>query len=70
LNIRTANREKISTDTPITEQHLLDDFSSGNWLKKQISETNLHDLIDALKDAELLVQVIEQRYVSIGLNQK
>ena len=44
-----------------SEKELMDDFSVSDWLKSQIIVTKSRDPLDALRDAALLVQVLEQR---------
>ncbi|MDH5327638.1 MAG: hypothetical protein OEZ68_22265 [Gammaproteobacteria bacterium] len=58
-----------STVLTITEQRLLDDSSVSFWVKKQIQETKDRDLVDATRDAELLLMILKQRCMESGLPQ-
>ena len=44
-----------------TEEGLLTDNSISFWLKSQINETKERDLLDALRDAEILTLVLQSR---------
>ncbi|MDH5727373.1 MAG: hypothetical protein OEZ58_00070 [Gammaproteobacteria bacterium] len=59
--------QRQSTETIVTEQQLVTDFSVSTWLKKQIEETKKRDILDAYNDAQLLLQVIEQRYSQLDV---
>ena len=43
------------------EQTILDDPSASTWLKSQINKSKERDPVDALNDAEVLVEVLAAR---------
>lgn len=45
-----------------TESEILHDPAASHWLKDQIKETAERDVVDALRDAEILVAVLDARY--------
>lgn len=49
----------------ISEQALLDDPATSNWLKQQIASTAQRDPVDALNDAEVLVNVLNARLATL-----
>jgi hypothetical protein len=53
-----------------TEEQLLKDPTISDWLKKQIVESYNRDILDATRDAELLLSVLEQRCLQLGLLNK
>lgn len=55
---RISNR---SREIPSIEE-VLDDRASSFWLKEAILELKHRDILDALNDAELLAQLMRQRY--------
>jgi len=59
--------ERLSTTVTLTERQLTSDFATSLWLKHQIVETKKRDIIDARRDAELLLMVLEQRCIEDGI---
>ncbi len=57
-----TRRQDIQT---VSERELIEDFSVSFWLKRQIIESKSRDPLDALRDATLLVQVLEQRCIEL-----
>ena len=50
-----------------TEQELLNDPSISYWLKGQIQSSKSRDCLDALLDAEILVEVLKERVRKAGI---
>lgn len=50
-----------------SEKELMEDFSVSFWLKQQIIESKSRDPLDALRDADLLVQILEQRCIALKI---
>ena len=50
-----------------TEQELLNDPSISYWLKGQVQASQSRDCLDALLDAELLVEVLKERVRQAGI---
>ncbi len=61
-----TNKEKKQREL-IDEQKLLADFTTSFWLKDQIRAMHQRDPLDALKDAELHLQLQMQRCIILGL---
>lgn len=50
------------------EQALKQDPSTSFWLKEQLQVTKARDILDALNDAEALVNVLKTRYQQLVKN--
>jgi len=50
-----------------TEQELLNDPSISYWLKGQVQSSKSRDCLDALLDAEILVEVLKERVRQAGI---
>ncbi len=59
-------KTRNAIEVAYTEKQLLADFSVSFWLKKAIKETSQRDCLDSLRDAELLLSVLEQRCIVAG----
>jgi hypothetical protein len=46
----------------LSEQELLANPAISFWLKDQIRHINQRDVLDALRDAELWVELLQQRF--------
>lgn len=44
------------------EQRVMQDPSSSFWLKEQIEATDERDVLDVMKDVEILLSIIHQRF--------
>lgn len=49
------------SDSSSLEQDLLADPACSYWLRERLRDTRQRDPVDALRDAQLLVDVLEQR---------
>jgi len=49
-----------------SEEDVLNDPAISFWLKEQIKKTKNRDVLDSLRDAELLVSLLEQRCINAG----
>jgi len=58
--------DRLSTTVVFTEQQLISDYATSHWLKRQIEETKKRDILDARRDAELLLLILEQRCITSG----
>jgi len=58
----------MTTEAP-NEQDLLADFSVSDWLKRQLIESHQRDILDALRDTELLLAVLQQRAAQLGVGE-
>jgi len=56
-----------STTITVTEQQLLNDMTISIWVRQQIRETTQADIVDATRNVELLIMVLEQRCIERGL---
>ena len=45
--------------SPIDEEMLIHEPSTSNWLRQQIEASKSRDPVDALTDAELLVEILD-----------
>ena len=59
--------KRTSIGITYTEEQLMSDFSVSDWLKNQLVTTKNRDVLDSLRDAELLQSVLEQRCISAGI---
>lgn len=58
---------RASSDITYTEDQLMNDFAVSDWLKRQLGESKRRDPLDSLRDAELLLSVLEQRCIAAGI---
>ncbi|MDH5327688.1 MAG: hypothetical protein OEY58_19715 [Gammaproteobacteria bacterium] len=61
---------ELSNDVVFTEHELIADPTVQYWLRIQIKETRQRDPLEALKDAQLLLAVLEQRCIRMGIIQR
>lgn len=50
----------------MSEDSLLRDPSISYWLKTQIVESKGRDILDSIRDAELLLSVLNRRFDNMG----
>lgn len=50
----------------MNEDNLLRDPSVSYWLKTQIAESKGRDILDSIRDAELLLNVLNRRFDNMG----
>lgn len=47
------------------EDQILNDPAASNWLKHQVEASKERDVVDALRDSEILVEVLAARYSEV-----
>lgn len=47
----------------LNEREILADPSASHWLKSQLVATKSRDVVDAINDAEVLLNVLQQRFM-------
>jgi len=46
----------------LSEESIFSDPSTSYWLRQQIKDSEERDILDALKDAELLAAILQKRF--------
>jgi hypothetical protein len=60
-----SQNKEINPEITIDEELILCDPSTSKWLKEQIVQTKDRDIINSIDDVEILLVLLNQRFLSL-----